>query len=169
MTLYQISFTYRADAAVLRTRISELRAAARAAQDREEAERLKRRIAELQVLRRQSSELAELTKRYYERNYHRDERYTLCIRNNEFYGDMAAWLRANAQDNDGELLRLKRNLRLARQEALTARQRQLLRMNFEQNKTVTEIAQELGVNKSTVSRTLLRAKRRLYQCLRYAL
>ena len=46
MTLYQISFTYRADAAVLRTRISELRAAARAAQDREEAERLKRRIAE---------------------------------------------------------------------------------------------------------------------------
>ena len=74
------------------------------------------------------------------------------IRNNEFYGDMAAWLRANAQDNDGELLRLKRNLRLARQEALTARQRQ-----------------ELGVNKSTVSRTLLRAKRRLYQCLRYAL
>ena len=58
MTLYQISFTYRADAAVLRTRISELRAAARAAQDREEAERLKRRIAELQVLRRQSSELA---------------------------------------------------------------------------------------------------------------
>lgn len=91
------------------------------------------------------------------------------IRNNEFYGDMAAWLRANAQDNDGELLRLKRNLRLARQEALTARQRQLLRMNFEQNKTVTEIAQELGVNKSTVSRTLLRTKRRLYQCLRYAL
>ena len=91
------------------------------------------------------------------------------IRNNEFYGDMAAWLRANAQDNDGELLRLKRNLRRARQEALTARQRQLLRMNFEQNKTVTEIAQELGVNKSTVSRTLLRAKRRLYQCLRYAL
>ena len=91
------------------------------------------------------------------------------IRNNEFYGDMAAWLRANAQDNDGELLRLKRHLRLARQEALTARQRQLLRMNFEQNKTVTEIAQELGVNKSTVSRTLLRAKRRLYQCLRYAL
>ena len=32
-----------------------------------------------------------------------------------------------------------------------------------------QIAQELGVNKSTVSRTLLRAKRRLYQCLRYAL
>ena len=91
------------------------------------------------------------------------------LRNNEFYGDMAAWLRANAQGNDREMNRLKRNLRLARQEALTARQRQMLRMNFEQNKTVTEIARELGVNKSTVSRTLARAKKRLYQCLRYAL
>ena len=91
------------------------------------------------------------------------------LRNNEFYGDMAAWLRANAQDNDREMNRLKRNLRLARQEALTARQQQMLRMNFEQNKTVTEIARELGVNKSTVSRTLARAKKRLYQCLRYAL
>ena len=90
-------------------------------------------------------------------------------RNNEFEGDMAAYLRSVASDNDETISRLKRNLRLARQEALTARQRQLLRMNFEQNKTVTEIAQELGVNKSTVSRTLLRAKRRLYQCLRYAL
>ena len=91
------------------------------------------------------------------------------IRNNEFYGDMAAWLRATAQNNDRDMLRLKRNLRLARQEALTARQRQVLRMNFEQSKTVTEIARELGVNKSTVSRTLQRAKRRLYQCLRYSL
>ena len=35
--------------------------------------------------------------------------------------------------------------------------------------TLVKVAQELGVNKSTVSRTLLRAKRRLYQCLRYAL
>ena len=86
-----------------------------------------------------------------------------------YAADMAVYARQMAQDNSREISRLKRNLRLARQEALTARQRQLLRMNFEQNKTVTEIAQELGVNKSTVSRTLLRAKRRLYQCLRYAL
>ncbi len=91
------------------------------------------------------------------------------IRNNEFYGDMTAWIRANAQNNDRDMLRLKRNLRLARQEALTVRQRQVLRMNFEQSKTVTEIARELGVNKSTVSRTLQRAKQRLYQCLRYSL
>ena len=91
------------------------------------------------------------------------------IRNNEFYGDMAAWLRATAQDNECDLRRLKRNLRTAREEALTDRQRELLRMSFEENKSVTEIARELGVCKSTVSRTILRAKRRLYNCLRYTL
>lgn len=91
------------------------------------------------------------------------------IRNNEFYGDMAAWLQATAGDNESDLRRLKRNLRLAREEELTARQRQLLYMRFEENKTVTEIARELGVDKSTVSRTIGRAKKRLYQCLRYGL
>lgn len=90
-------------------------------------------------------------------------------RGNEFYGEMAAWLRENGADNESELRRLKRNLRLARRDELTARQREILRMNFEQNMTVTEIAHELGVNKSTISRTLARAKRRLYKCLRYAL
>lgn len=91
------------------------------------------------------------------------------LRDNEFYGDMAAWLRENAQDNEADMLRLKRGLRLARRDELTARQRQILRMNFEQGMTVTEIARALGINKSTVSRTLMRAKRRLYRCLRYAL
>lgn len=91
------------------------------------------------------------------------------IRNNEFYGDMAAWLRATAEDNESDLRRLKRNLRVARKEELTERQRLMLRMNFEQGKSVTEIAQELGVNKSTVSRTIVRAKVRLYKCLRYTL
>ena len=91
------------------------------------------------------------------------------IRDNEFYGDMAAWMRATAEDNESDLRRLKRNLRRARSEVLTERQREMLRMNFEQGKTVTEIAQELGVNKSTVSRTIARAKHRLYVSLRYTL
>ena len=38
------------------------------------------------------------------------------IRNNEFYGDMAEWIRTHAEDNEGDLRRLKRNLRLAREE-----------------------------------------------------
>ncbi|MDD5913714.1 MAG: sigma-70 family RNA polymerase sigma factor [Oscillospiraceae bacterium] len=91
------------------------------------------------------------------------------IRNNEVYGDMAAWLRANAEDNESDVRRLKRNLRLAREEELTPRQRQLMQMRFEQNMSVTEIADALGLDKSTVSRTITRAKQRLYKCLRYCL
>lgn len=54
-------------------------------------------------------------------------------------------------------------------EELTARQRELLRLRYEENMTVTEIAAAIGRDKSTVSRTLSRARRRLYKCLRYGL
>ena len=91
------------------------------------------------------------------------------IRDNEVYGDMAAWLRANSSDNENDIRRLKRNLRVAREEELTARQREMLRLRYEEEMSVTEIARMLGVNKSTVSRTITRAKHRLYRCLRYAL
>jgi RNA polymerase sigma factor (sigma-70 family) len=88
------------------------------------------------------------------------------MRNNEVYGDMTAWIAAHAGDNESDL---KRNLRLAREEELTARQRELLRLRYEENMTVTEIAAAIGRDKSTVSRTLSRARRRLYKCLRYGL
>ena len=89
-------------------------------------------------------------------------------RNNEFEGDMAAYLRSVASDNDEAISRLKRNLRLARQEELTPRQEQLLHLYFDEEMTMTEIARELDISKSTVSRTIARAKGRLERCLRYA-
>ena len=76
MTLYQMSFLYREDALRLRMRITVLREQARTA-DSEERLRLTRRILELEQLLRQSRELAELTQHYYERRYHRSEKYTL--------------------------------------------------------------------------------------------
>jgi len=91
------------------------------------------------------------------------------IRNNEVYGDMAAWMRANAEDNESDVRRLKRNLRLAREKELTPRQRQLMQMRYEENMSVSQIADALGLDKSTVSRTITRAKHRLYKCLRYCL
>ena len=91
------------------------------------------------------------------------------VRNNEVYGDMSAWIAAYAGDNESDLARLKRNLRLAREEELTARQRELLRLRYEENLSVSEIAALIGRDKSTVSRTLARARRRLYKCLRYGL
>ena len=75
MTLYQMSFVYREDALRFRMRITVLREQAKAAPTKEE--RLKRRILELQQLQRQSRELAELTRHYYERGYYRNEKYTL--------------------------------------------------------------------------------------------
>ena len=90
-------------------------------------------------------------------------------RSSEWSGDMAVWLRENTDDNQEQLERLLRNLRKARIQELTPRQQQMLSMHFEQNMSVTEIARELGLNCSTVSRTLHRAQERLRRCLQYAL
>lgn len=76
MTLYQMSYVYREDALRFRMRITVLREQARTAEG-EDKLRLKQRILELQQLLRQSRELADLTRHYYERGYYRNERYTL--------------------------------------------------------------------------------------------
>ena len=76
MTLYQMSYVYREDALCFRMRITVLREQART-EEGEDKLRLKRRILELQQLLRQSRELADLTRHYYERGYYRNERYTL--------------------------------------------------------------------------------------------
>ena len=76
MTLYQMSYVYREDALRFRMRITVLREQPKAAEG-EDKLRLKRRILELQQLLRQSRELADLTRHYYERGYYRNEKYTL--------------------------------------------------------------------------------------------
>ena len=90
-------------------------------------------------------------------------------RSSEWAGDMTVWLRENADDNQEQMERLLRNLRKARVQELTAREQQMLSMRFEQNMSGAEIARELGLNRSTVSRTLRRAQERLRRCLQYAL
>ena len=89
-------------------------------------------------------------------------------RNNEFEGDMAVYMRAAAPDNDETIERLKRNLRLARRQELTPRQAQMLYLYFDREMTMEQVGKKLGVTKSTVSRTISRAERRLKRCLRYA-
>ena len=79
------------------------------------------------------------------------------------------WQGTLSGDNHLRLERLRRNLSVAMDEELTPRQRQLLRMFYYEGKNVTDIARELSVNKSTVSRTLHRAQDRLRRSLRYAL
>lgn len=90
-------------------------------------------------------------------------------RSSEWIGDMTVWLRENSEDNSLQLERMRRNLRRAREKELTPRQKYLLELHYEQHMSVTEIARFLGVNASTVSRTLQRARNRLKRCLKYTL
>ena len=83
------------------------------------------------------------------------------------YAQLAQWQQGD-EDNSRRLRRLRRRLPDAMAE-LTPRQRQMVDMQFQEELTVTEIARRLGVNKSTVSRTLCRARRRLHRILQYSL
>ena len=77
MTLLEMSALYAESAAALRRRIGELRQAARELKDEEDRRLLQRRITELTPLLQETRELAALTARYYDRSYHRHERYTI--------------------------------------------------------------------------------------------
>lgn len=97
----------------------------------------------------------------------RDTRFD--ARSSEWIGDMTVWLRDHAEDNSEQLERLRRGLRRGREQELTPRQREMVFLYYDRGLKMSQIAQKLGVNRSTVSRTVKRAKQRLYRCLRYAL
>ena len=80
---------------------------------------------------------------------------------------MAVYSRQMAADNSKEVSRLKRNLIRALQEVVTPRQRQALLMYYGEGLNMREIGERLGVDKSTISRTIKRGERRLERCLRY--
>ena len=63
-------------------------------------------------------------------------------------------------------VQLKRIQRVIREE-LTPLQREALIAYYFQEQTITQIAQERGVNKSTVCRTLHRAEEKLRRYLKY--
>lgn len=77
MTLLEMSREYRKSAESIHARVVELRVLERAQTDPEAARRLRLRIAALMPLWREMRELATLTGRYYDRSYHKNERYTL--------------------------------------------------------------------------------------------
>ena len=77
MTLLEMSKDYEAAAVPLRKRLHQLRTQLKDTDDPDERWRLKRRIGELTPMLTQMNELAELTARYYERGYYRNEKYTV--------------------------------------------------------------------------------------------
>jgi len=70
-------------------------------------------------------------------------------------------------DNSQEISRLKRNLIRCLREDITAKQRQVILLYYAEGKNMREIGEEMGIDKSTVSRTIKRGERRLQRCLRY--
>ena len=89
---------------------------------------------------------------------------SLDAKGGQFLADLANWQRESAPDNSADLERLRRNLRFARQQVLTK-----LELYYDQGLTMGQIAAKLHLNRSTVCRTLQRARERLYACLRYTL
>ncbi len=69
--------------------------------------------------------------------------------------------------NEQHLELAQRALRDILEQDLTDRQKEILLHYYYEGKTEPEIAQELGVNKSTISRTLDRAKQRIRKHLRF--
>ena len=81
--------------------------------------------------------------------------------------DLRVYVELMAEDNKEQINRLKRNLAHALRQDVTERQRQYMLMYYGQGMSMEAIAKDMGVNKSTVSRTLKRGRQRLYRCLRY--
>ena len=73
----------------------------------------------------------------------------------------ASWQSFYGADNARQRQHYQVLLQRSIQQLLTPRQRQVLQLYYLEEKTIPEIARQLHVNKSTVSRTLHRAKHRL--------
>ena len=143
MTLLELSVEYRAHARALDFRICQLQAVLERTENEDQRLMLNERIHMLSTMLREARELAVLTERYYESS------------------------RQMAGDNSRELSRLKRNLIRALQEDVTEKQRTALLLYYAEGYNMREIGEKLGVDKSTISRTIKRGERRLQRCLRY--
>lgn len=77
MTLRELSYEYSLRASAISLRLRELRRAAKEAEDPAVRCALKRRIRELEPLLQEARELTLLTRHYYDRRYHHNEKYTL--------------------------------------------------------------------------------------------
>ena len=82
---------------------------------------------------------------------------------------MGVWQEQDSEDNDIQMQRLRRNLKKAIAQELTSRQQTMLLMLYSENCSQTDVAARLGVNRSTVSRTLARARKKLARVLQYSL
>lgn len=77
-----------------------------------------------------------------------------------------SWI--NADNNSREVEKLRECMMLAIEQELNPRQKTILTMYYLDGKTMDDIAVELGVNKSTVSRSVKRSVAQLQKIRSYA-
>lgn len=85
----------------------------------------------------------------------------------EFNKAYVAQLISPGKTNAEHLKIASRALHDTLENELTPRQREMVMLYFFENMTMREIGAQLGVDSSTVSRTLSRAKRRIARCMRF--
>ena len=90
-------------------------------------------------------------------------------RGRAYAADMAVYSRAMSEQNtnSADITRLKKNLIRALKSDVTPRQREMLELCYGRGLNMRQIGELLGVDKSTISRTIKRGERRLERCLRY--
>lgn len=80
---------------------------------------------------------------------------------------MAEFARLMSADNQERLAEIQEALGKALREEVTHRQRQVLFLYYSQGLNMRQIAEALGVERSTVSRTLKRGEERIRRRMRY--
>ncbi len=83
--------------------------------------------------------------------------------NRQFIQDMLG----TAKDNRHHLALARKALHEVISEELTSRQKEVLLMYYFEQRKMGEIGEILGISKSTVSRTIGRAKSRIYKHMRF--
>ena len=84
-----------------------------------------------------------------------------------FAADMAIYAQAMAEDNTQQMGRLRCNVMQALREDVTPRQRECMLLYYQKRLNMRQIAELMGIDKSTVSRNIKRGESRLRRCLRY--
>lgn len=95
-------------------------------------------------------------------------RNTRSERGNWYHRDLESYLRQTEDEPDQAHRALRRKLALVLREEVTPRQREILWLYYGEDLNTREIGDRLGLERSTVSRTLKRGEERVRRCLRYS-
>lgn len=90
-------------------------------------------------------------------------------RGGQYAADMAHYARLLSEENtnENEMSRLKLALWRALHEDITEKQREYLLLYYGEGLNTVQIGEQMGVDKSTVARTIRRGEEALRRCLRY--